>query len=106
MQSFQSFKWVVPASKWYKRDPMRTTFHLLKGRGRWAQVLNVHVVEAVQIYQLLLLTLLVKVIVPAPSKLINRMTTTTTMKTYPWTLLRDFCLGHPNILVRQLKWAS
>jgi hypothetical protein len=85
---------------------MRMMFPLLKGRGRWTRELNAHVVEAVQTHQLLLVALQVKVTTPTPSKLINRMTTTTTMKTYPWTLLRALCLGHPNLLVRQLKWAS
>jgi hypothetical protein len=81
-------------------------FPLPKGRGRWARVLNAHVVEVVQTHQLLLVALRVKVTVPGPSKLINRMTTTTTIKTYPWTLLRALSLGPPYLLVRQLKWAS
>jgi hypothetical protein len=81
-------------------------FLLPKGRGRWAWVLNTHVVEAVQTHLLLLVALRVKVTVPGPSKLINRMTTTTTMKTYPWTLLRALSLGPTYLLVRQLKWAS
>jgi hypothetical protein len=64
MQSFQTFRWVVPVSKLSKRAPMRVTFPLLKGRGRWAQVLNAHVVEAVQTHQLLLVAIQVKVTVP------------------------------------------
>jgi hypothetical protein len=80
----------MPANKWSKRDPMRMTSPSLKGRGRWAQVLNVHVVGVVPILQLLLVAPLVKVTVPAPSKIMNRMTTTMTMKTSPWTLSRNF----------------
>jgi hypothetical protein len=85
---------------------MRMTSLSLKGRGRWVQVLNDHVVRVVPILQLLLVAPLVKVTVPAPSKLMNRMTTTMTMKTSLWTLSWTLCLGHLVPLVRQLKWGS
>jgi hypothetical protein len=51
---------------------MRMMFLFPKGRGRWARVLNAHVVEAVQTRQLLLIALRVKVTMLGPSKLINR----------------------------------
>jgi hypothetical protein len=47
MQSLLSFRWVVPARKLFKRVPTRMTSLLLKGRGRWARMLNTHVDEAV-----------------------------------------------------------
>jgi hypothetical protein len=50
---------------------MRMTSLLLKGRGRWEQVLNPHMVEAVLTHQLLV-SPLAKVTVPVPSKHINR----------------------------------
>jgi hypothetical protein len=62
---------------------MRMTFLLPKKRGRWVWVLNAHMVKAIQTHQLLLAALQVKVTMPEPSKLINRMTTTMIMKTYP-----------------------
>jgi hypothetical protein len=96
----------MPASKLFNRAPMRMMSLLLKGRGRWARVLNAHVVEAVLTHQLLLITLLAKVTMPGLSKHINRMTTTMIMKTYPWTLLRALSLGPPYLLVWQLKWSS
>jgi hypothetical protein len=85
---------------------MRTMFLLLKERGRWAQVLNAHVDEAVQTYQLPLVAPLAKVTVPAPSKHINRITTTMITKTYPWTRFQLSSLGPFYLLVLQLKWAS
>jgi hypothetical protein len=63
----------------------------LKGRGRWTQVLNAHVVMAAPILQLHLVTPLVKVTVHAPSKLMNRMITMMKMKTSPWLLLLSLC---------------
>jgi hypothetical protein len=82
---------------------MRMMSLLLKGRGKWAWVFNAHVVEAVLTHQLLVAPL-AKVIVPGPSKHINRMTTMMIMKTSPWTLLRALSLGPLYLLVRQLKW--
>jgi hypothetical protein len=43
---------------------MRMTFPLLKGRGRWAWVLNAHVDEVVLTHQLPLDTPLAKVTMP------------------------------------------
>jgi hypothetical protein len=84
---------------------MRMTFPLLKGRGRWARVLNAHMDEAVLILQLLLVAPLAKVTVPVPSKHINRMITMMTVKTSPWTRSRPLSLGPLCLLVWQLKWA-
>jgi hypothetical protein len=97
---FKSLRWVVTASKLFKRASMSMTSLLLKGRGKWARVLNTHVVEAVLTHQLLLVALVAKVTVPGPSKHINRITTTMIMKTYPWTLLRALSLGRAYLLVR------
>jgi hypothetical protein len=71
---------------------------LLKGRGRWAQVLKVHMGEAVSTLQLLLVAPLAKVTVPAPSKHINRMITMMTMKTFPWTRSQPLSLGPHDLL--------
>jgi hypothetical protein len=70
---------------------MKTTSLSLKRRGRWAQVLNAHVVVATPFLQLHLIDPSIKVTVHAPSKLMNRMTTMTTMKTSPWIPLLDLC---------------
>jgi hypothetical protein len=68
MQTFLFFRWFVPASKWFKKAPMRMMSLLLKGRGMWALVLKVHVGVVALIHQLLLVAPLDKVTVPAPSK--------------------------------------
>jgi hypothetical protein len=99
-------RWVVPASKLFKKAPMRTKCLLLKGRGRWARVLNTHMDEAVLTHQLPLVAPLVKVTVPAPSKHINRMITTMNTKTYPWTRSQPSSLGPLYLLIRQLKASS
>jgi hypothetical protein len=74
-------------------------FLLLKGRGRWAQVLKVHVGVVTLIHHLLLIAPLAKVTVPAPSKHINWMTTMMTMKTSPWTRSLPLSLGLQNLLI-------
>jgi hypothetical protein len=93
MQTFLIFKWVVPASKCFEKALMRMMYLLLKGRGRWAQVLKVHMGVATLIHQLLLVAPLAKVTVPAPSKHINQMTTMMTMKTSLWTRFLPLSLG-------------
>jgi hypothetical protein len=69
--SYTSFihhlRWVMRASKWSKKVPMMTMSLSLKGRGRWAQVLNTHVVVAAPILQPHLVTPQVKVTVHALS---------------------------------------
>jgi hypothetical protein len=83
MQTFLIFRWVASASKWFERAPMRMMCLLLKGRGRWGQVLKVHVGMVALIHQLLLVAPLAKVIVPVPSKPINRIIIMMTMRTFP-----------------------
>jgi hypothetical protein len=72
---------------------MRMMSLSLKERGRWAQVLKVHVGVVTLTHQLLLVAPLAKVTVPAPSKHINRMTTMMNMKTSPWTRSLPLSLG-------------
>jgi hypothetical protein len=102
MQTFLIFRWVVPASKWFEKALMRMMYLLLKGRGKWAQVLKVHVDVAALIHQLLLVAPLAKVTVPAPSKHIKQMTAMMTMKTSLWTRSLPLSLGPHGLLVRQL----
>jgi hypothetical protein len=78
---------------------MRAMCLLLKGRGRWARVLNAHVDEAIQTHQLPLVAPLAKVTVPTPSKHINRMITTMTTNTYPWTRSQPSSIGPLHLLV-------
>jgi hypothetical protein len=89
----------VSASKWFKKDPMRMMSLLLKGRGRWVLVLKVHVGVVALIHPLPLDAPLAKVTVPAPSKLINRMTIMMTMKTSLWTRSLPLSLGCQGLLV-------
>jgi hypothetical protein len=51
MQTSLFFTWVVLASNWFEKAPMRMMYLMLKGRGRWAQVLKVHVGVAALIHQ-------------------------------------------------------
>jgi hypothetical protein len=47
-----------------------------------------------------------KVTEPVQSKLTNRMTSMMTMRTFPWTRSQPLSLGHQDLLVQQLWWAS
>jgi hypothetical protein len=102
MQTFLFLRWVVLASKWFKKAPMSMMSLLLKGRGRWAVVVKVHMGVVALIHQLPLVAPLAKVTVPAPSKLINRMTIMMTMKTSPWIRSPPLSLGCQGLLVRPL----
>jgi hypothetical protein len=106
MQTFLFLRWVVPASKWFKKVPMRMMSLLLRGRGRWALVLKVPVGVAALIHQLRLVAPLAKVIVLAPTKRTNRMIIMMTKKTSPWTRSRHLSLGPQNLLVWQLQGVS
>jgi hypothetical protein len=92
----------MPASKWFEKALMRMMYLLLKRRGRWAQVLKIHMGVVALIHQLLLVAPLAKVTVPAPSKHINRMTTMMAMKTSLWTRSLPLSLGPHGLLIRQL----
>jgi hypothetical protein len=102
MQTFLSSRWVVPASKWFAKGPMRMMSLLLKGRERWELVLKVHVGVVILIHQLPLVAPRDKVTEPVQSKLTNRMTIMMTMRTFPWTRSQPLSLGHQDLLVQQL----
>jgi hypothetical protein len=54
MQTFLFLRWVVPASKWFKKALMMMMSLFLKERGRWALVLKVHMGVVALIHQQLL----------------------------------------------------
>jgi hypothetical protein len=83
---------------------MKTTFPSLKGRGKGELVLKLLVVVVVPILLQPLVNPRAKVIVPAPSKHINPMTTMTTMRTSPWKPFPRSFFGHQDLLVLPLKW--
>jgi hypothetical protein len=94
----------VPASKWFVKDPMKTTCLSLKGRGKGELALKPLVVVDVPIHRLLLVSPRDKVIVPVPSKLTNPMITMMIMRISPWKPSPPSSFGHPSLLVRLLKW--
>jgi hypothetical protein len=83
---------------------MKMTFLSLKGKGKGELALKLLVDVVVPIHQLLLVAPQNKVIGPVQSKLINRMTIMTTMKTSLWKPSHPSSFDHPSPLVQQLKW--
>jgi hypothetical protein len=83
---------------------MKTTFPSLKGRGKGELVLKLLVVVVVPILLQPLVSPLVKVIVPAPSKHINPMIIMTTMRISLWKLSHRSSFDHHGLLVLPHKW--